>query len=210
MVDVDGVIAVHPDPRGWSANLERDLGLCPKRLHETFFVPHFDDVVHGRVGLHERLSSVLNEIAPHLTSHTLADYWFSQDSHLDHDLLNQLASVRSCGVELHLATVQEHERARYLWETVRLRERFDAIHYAAALGYAKPATEFFAKIENRTGFAPAELFFIDDRAVNVEAARRRGWRAAVWTGHQRLAELMREAGVTEFVPLADHFLANGR
>jgi putative hydrolase of the HAD superfamily len=137
MVDVDGVVVSHPDPKGWSANLEADLGLSPTRLQEAFFARHFGDIIHGRAGLHERLAPVLADIAPHLTSQRLADYWFAHDSHLDHALLEQLAAIRSRGVALHLATVQEHERAAYLWNTVGLRDRFDAIHYAADLGFTK-------------------------------------------------------------------------
>lgn len=54
-----------------------------------------------------------------------------------------------------------------------LSDRFDAIHYAADLGHAKPAPEFYAAIEARTGYAPTDIFFIDDKAANVEAARAR-------------------------------------
>ncbi len=190
MVDVDGVIVAHPDPKGWSVNLERDLGLKIEDLQAKFFALHFGDIIHGRAALRERLGPVLEQIAPHLTCDQLCTYWFENDSHLDHDLLDQLADLRAQGVELHLATVQEHERAAYLWETMALKERFDAIHYAAALGHAKPAPEFYAAIEARTGFAPADLFFIDDKAANVEAAQARGWRAAVWTGRERLADLL--------------------
>ncbi|HEY9233476.1 MULTISPECIES: HAD-IA family hydrolase [Phenylobacterium] len=196
MIDVDGVIVAHPDPRGWSVNLERDLGLKVEVLQEKFFAPNFEDIVHGRAALRERLAPVLAEIAPHLTCDQLCDYWFRADSHLDHELLAELAEVRARGVELHLATVQEHERAAYLWETMGLKDRFDAMHYAAALGHAKPAPGFYAEIEARTGFAPQDLFFIDDKAANVEAARARGWKAAVWTtGRQRLADLLAEAGL---------------
>lgn len=195
MIDVDGVIVAHPDPKGWSANLERDLGLKVEALQEKFFALHFGDIIHGRAALRERLGPVLEQIAPHLTCDQLCAYWFENDSHLDHDLLDQLAALRARGVELHLATVQEHERATYLWETMALKERFDAIHYAADLGHAKPSPEFYAVIEARTGLAPADIFFIDDKAPNVEAARARGWKAALWTGEQRLADLLAEAGL---------------
>ncbi len=196
MIDVDGVIVVHADPKGWSANLERDLGLSREVLQSAFFAPHFSDIVHGRAGLYDRLTPVLAEIAPHLTARALTDYWFARDSGLDEGLLDQLAEVRARGVALHLATVQEHERAAYLWEVAGLRDRFDAMHYAAALGCAKPEPEFYAAIEARTGFAPDEMFFIDDRPENVEAAQARGWRSAVWTGRERLETVMRDAGVT--------------
>lgn len=195
MVDVDGVVVIHPDPRGWSANLERDLGLSPSRLQEAFFRPHFGDIVRGRAGLEDRLAPVLAEIAPHLGVEDLIGYWFGHDAHLDHDLLDQLADLRKQGLELHLATVQEHRRAAYLWTELGLRDRFDAVHYAADLGWAKPADGFYAAIEARTGYVGADLFFIDDRADNVEAARARGWLGAVWTGEERLADVMRAAGV---------------
>ena len=193
MVDVDGVVVVHPDPAGWSTNLKRDLGLAIELLQEKFFAPNFHDIVHGRAALRERLAPVLADIAPQLTCDQLCAYWFENDSHLDHDLLDQLAAFRAQGYALHLATVQEHERAAYLWNDMGLKDRFDAIHYAADLGHAKPADGFYAAIEARTGFAPADLFFIDDKAANVLAAQARGWKAAVWTGQDRLADLIAAA-----------------
>lgn len=195
MVDVDGVVVVHPEPGGWATHLERDLGLSKAALQAAFFAPHFDDVIHGRAALRERLAPVLEEIAPHLTCDELCAYWFREDAHLDHGLLDQLAQQRAAGIAVHLATVQEHERAAYLWETMALKDRFDAIHYAADLGHAKPAPEFYAAIEARTGYAAADIFFIDDKAANVEAARARGWNAAVWTGRDRLADLIARAGL---------------
>jgi putative hydrolase of the HAD superfamily len=195
MVDVDGVVVVHPEPGGWATHLERDLGLSKAALQAAFFAPHFDDVIHGRAALRERLAPVLEEIAPHLTCDELCAYWFREDAHLDHGLLDQLAQQRAAGIAVHLATVQEHERAAYLWETMALKDRFDAIHYAADLGHAKPAREFYAAIEARTGYAPADIFFIDDKAANVEAARARGWNAAVWTGQDRLADLIAREGL---------------
>lgn len=189
MVDVDGVIVV-PRAGGWAADLEADLGLSRAALAEHFFATHWDDVVMGRAGLHERLAPVLAKIAPHLTSQQLAAYWFEKDAQLDRQLLDDLAEVRSLGLALHLATVQEHCRADHLWTTLGLRERFDAMHYAADLGCGKPDPAFFAAIETRTGLAPAEMRLIDDRLENVEAARTVGWGAVHWTGETRLRGLL--------------------
>jgi putative hydrolase of the HAD superfamily len=196
MVDVDGVIIRHPDPRGWSGNLERDLGVDPRRLQAAFFRPHFADVVCGRAALRDRLGPVLREIAPHLTCDQLIDYWFANDAHLDAGLLNQLAEARAAGLQLHLATVQEHERARYLWRDLRLCDRFDAMHYAADLGWSKPADAFFVAIERRTGVPPSEIAFIDDKQDNIDAARKRGWAAEVWTGEHSLADVLRNAATS--------------
>lgn len=195
MVDVDGVIVVHPHGRRWDWNIEADLGVTSEDLQRAFFQPHFRDVLLGRADLHERLTATLAEIAPHVTPAALSAYWFAQDSHLDDVLLADLTSVRAGGIQVHLATLQEHHRARYLWSALKLGERFDAIHHSAALGCAKPDAAFFRAIEARTGLAPAELLLIDDLLPNVEAARACGWNAVAWDGTQRLTDLLRCAGV---------------
>jgi putative hydrolase of the HAD superfamily len=190
MVDVDGVLIVHPDERGWSADLERDLGIRPAKLQEAFFRRHWDDVTHGRATLRERLAPVLQDISPHVSCEELIDYWFANDGHVNDALLAELASVRAGGIEVHLATVQEHERARYLWEELDFRSSFDGLHYAAELGCSKPAASFYRSIEARTGFRPQDLFLIDDLIANVEAAVLSGWAAALWTGKATLRSLL--------------------
>jgi len=192
MVDVDGVLVVHPDARGWSTNLERDLGISASGLHAGFFERHWDDVVHGRATLRQRLAPVLRDIAPHVTCDALIDYWFANDAHVNCDLLAELAEIRASGIEVHLATVQEHERARYLWDELDFRGRFDGLHYAAELGCSKPDAGFYRSIETRTGFRPRNLFLVDDRIANVEGAISCGWAAALWTGGDGLRSLLPE------------------
>jgi putative hydrolase of the HAD superfamily len=190
MVDVDGVLVTHPDPSGWHVHLKRDLGLSPDDLQQHFFAYHWDDVVHGRAGLRERLSLVLAKLTPQIEPDRLIRYWFANDAHVNKPLLRELISLRCQGLATHLATVQEHERAQYLWETLDLREYFDGMHYAAALGCSKPDATFFRAIETRTGFKPSEIFFIDDKLANIEAAWAAGWRAALWTGDSSLQTLL--------------------
>jgi putative hydrolase of the HAD superfamily len=190
MVDVDGVI-VHPKyPGGWAERLEADLGLAVGDLGRFFFAPHWQDVSLGRADLHDRLGPVLAEIAPHLTSRQVTDYWFAHDAQFDDQLLKDLAVYREKGLALHLATVQEHHRARYLWETLGLRDHFDEIHYSAGFGVGKPDPAFFRAVEARTGFAPAELLLIDDRVENVTSAQSCGWGGILWDGHQGLAMIV--------------------
>jgi putative hydrolase of the HAD superfamily len=192
MVDVDGVLIVHPDERGWTANLDRDLGIAASTLQSAFFHQHWDDVVHGRASLRERLAPVLQNLSPRVTCDQLIDYWFSNDAHVNQALLAELATIRASGVEVHLATVQEHERARYLWEELDFRSRFDWLHYSAELGCSKPVASFYKSIEARTSFRAQELFLIDDKIANVEGALSSGWAAVLWTGRDRLHSLLRD------------------
>ncbi|MNE19505.1 Phosphoglycolate phosphatase [compost metagenome] len=192
MVDVDGVVIRHPDPSGWSARIEEELGVPRLALQARFFKTCWDDVVHGRAALRDRLAPVLAEIAPHVSCDQLISYWFEGDAHLDAALLTQLAEVRGAGVSLHLATVQEHERASYLWNRLRLRDLFDDMHYAAQLGVSKPSQDFYAAVEQRVALPASAIAFIDDTERNVEAARARGWRAALWTPGATLSSLIPE------------------
>ncbi len=195
MVDVDGVI-VHPaHPGGWAERIEADLGVSRADLDRAFFAPHWEDVVLGRADLHERLAPVLADIAPHLSAEQLIQYWFAKDARLDQVLLDDLAMLRAHGVAMHLATLQEHRRARHLWKNLGLCDRFDAMHYAADLGTAKPDPAFFRTIEARTGLAAADLVLIDDRISNVQAARACGWRAILWNDSSQLNRALAEQGL---------------
>jgi 2-haloacid dehalogenase len=56
---------------------------------------------------------------------------------------------------------------------------------------AKPDPRIYAIAERRFAYPPQALFFIDDSAANVEAARARGWQAHLFTGAAALeAELV--------------------
>jgi putative hydrolase of the HAD superfamily len=192
MVDVDGVIIRHPSPSGWSTHIEEHLGVPRAALQALFFRQHWGDIVHGRAALRERLAPVLLKIAPHVSCDQLIRYWFEGDAHLDDALLAQLAEVRASGVALHLVTVQEHERASYLWRTLNLRDHFDDMHYAAQLGVSKPSQAFYEAVERRVSLPPSAIAFVDDDLTNVQAARVRGWNAVLWTPGSHLHALIPE------------------
>lgn len=190
MVDVDGVL-VHGRPSDGLplfTYLERDLGLRLDMLQEAFFKTCWREIVTGREALEPRLAEVLGEIAPGLSARTLIDYWFENDSRLDHVLLNDLAALRSEGTHMFLATNQEHMRAAYLMDEIGLSARFDGIFYSAALGHQKPAVEFFRLATERVGIAANEIGFIDDIQANIEAARQFGWKAMQWTPDTKLRD----------------------
>ncbi len=192
MIDVDGVVIRHPQGPRWDDSIQADLGLDPARFQSDFFAVHWQDVVNGRADLHERLALALPGFAPHLTPETLTAYWFAKDAHLDEGFLAQLEAL-SDRYALHLATVQEHRRAAYIWNELGLKDRFDAMHYAADYGCGKPEPAFFEAVAKRTCHAPDELLLIDDSARNVESAKACGWRAGLWDGTRSVAEVVAEA-----------------
>jgi putative hydrolase of the HAD superfamily len=193
MVDVDGVlIRGRPgDGLHWSTGLEADLNLSFATLLSQFFHPYWQAIVTGKDNLRPRLRHVLHEIAPHVTADELIDYWFRNDAGVDAVLLLELTKIKAAGVEVHLATNQEYERARYLLETLGLGMQVHRCHYSADIGWRKPDPEFFGEVVRRTGLAPSSLLLLDDAEENVRAAILAGWNAMQWTGTDSSFEILR-------------------
>ena len=183
MLDVDGVLVNGrpEDGRHWQTSIERDLGVSADTLHDTFFGPHWDHIVVGRTGLMEHVGTVLREIAPQVDPRAFVAYWFHNDSRLAESLLPELSLVRSAGIRVYLATNQEHLRAAFLMDTLRLADHVDGIFYSARLGARKPEREFFDRVREEVGLGGEEILLVDDSRSNTDAAREAGWQAIHWT-----------------------------
>lgn len=75
-------------------------------------------------------------------------------------------------------------------------KEFDARFISGKMGVIKPDPEIYRRLEEETGFAGGELFFIDDRDDNIAAARARGWGGHVFTTpEQLLPDIVAEFGL---------------
>jgi putative hydrolase of the HAD superfamily len=183
VLDCDGVVVLgHPEGGRWDKHLMRDLGMKLELLQERFFRAHFAGIVTGETDLFEVLERVWPELECAATPRAFVDYWLANDSRLDFDVLATVDRWRADGGKAFLATVQEHNRARYLWDALKLREHFDGMLYSAALGARKPHPEFFERaLAKLPVSSPEEILFLDDFAKNVEAAKALGWEAHLHT-----------------------------
>lgn len=189
MVDVDGVLVNGrpQDGKHWSTDLETDLGLSPSLFHERFFTPYWDKIVTGKLDLLSALKPVLSDLAPYLTAEDFIAYWFKNDARLNTELIETLKFYRSAGVQITLATNQEHLRAKHITWTLKLNELTDAVYYSAALGVKKPDHAFFEKITCLSKLRPDEIILIDDTLANIITAKECGWHVIHWTKKSRLA-----------------------
>ena len=183
MLDVDGVVVTGrpEDGRSWATDIERDLGIAPDALHAHFFAPHWGDVVIGRKPLLDALAESLPALSPSLAAQDFIDYWFSKDARIDEAVLAACDTLRGRGVQVFLATNQEHLRAAYLMDRLALRNHVDGIVYSAEIAARKPDRAFFAAAEKRSGAAPRDILLVDDTKANIDAARDAGWQAMHWT-----------------------------
>jgi putative hydrolase of the HAD superfamily len=202
--DVDGVLVhgYHSRPelqRRWDENLLEDLGIAPEDFKDKFIFDVFvKKVLIGKVGLVEALDLVLPQLGYKGPTQRIVSYWLEHDSRLNVELIDVVRKLRAGGgVKLYIATNQEHLRAQWLWQTLRLGEIFDDMFYAARLGVMKPEPRYFDEVERRIGRQAEPPLFFDDTEKVVAGARKSGWEAVVYNGiedcigHPWIAEQLR-------------------
>lgn len=196
MLDVDGVLidGRPEDGRNWSFSLHEDLGIEPSVLIEKFFMKSWADIVTGKRDLLPELSEVLAKIPVKVTVEELVKYWFEMDSRIVDPVLRDCRAARQNGVSVILATNQEHLRARYLMETLRLEKEVDGIIYSAQAGVRKPDAGFFEQAVRVSGLQPKDLLLVDDTPANVMAAAEAGWRSVQWTRGASLSTILDQVG----------------
>ncbi|GAA1760474.1 hypothetical protein GCM10009795_003670 [Nocardioides hankookensis] len=117
---------------------------------------------------------------------------------VDPESLSLIAALRAQGYGVHLATNQEHHRARYMRDVLGFETLFDVAVYSCDIGTAKPDPAYFEKAVSLIGAPAGTVLFVDDKQANVDGARSVGLVAERWEladGHQRLHELLATHGV---------------
>ena len=193
VLDCDGVVVRgHRDGGRWDRNLQRDLGIDATALQERFFKPHWRAIALGEADMREVLARVWPALGSAASADAFVDYWFANDAMLDDDVLAAVDAWRASGGKAYLGTVQEHHRARYLWDTLGLEAHFDAIHYSAGLGATKPDAAFYERLHAKLPVAKrGDVIFLDDALPNVDAAKAFGWRATHFRGADDLRAALR-------------------
>ncbi len=207
--DIDGVLinGWHAKPerrRPWDATIAKDLGIDGAIVRQLLFEtrtsapPAYHACAIGRRDLKEALAEILPSAGYTGSVDAYLRYWFEHDAVLNDPVLDVVRRLgRHAGVELHIATIQEHHRAAFLWNDVGLRNHFRDIWYSARVGHLKYAPEFFATVNEALGIAPGERpLFFDDTEEIVAVACAAGWDAHVFDSvadlhhHPRLEHLL--------------------
>jgi putative hydrolase of the HAD superfamily len=105
---------------------------------------------------------------------------------LDDRMLAWANAVAEQGVPVGLLSNMVQEIGAYLRDTLQLFERFASVTYSYELRLAKPDPDIYLYALERLGVAPADALFVDDRAVNVEAAHAVGMHTHHFRGHDLL------------------------
>lgn len=91
------------------------------------------------------------------------------------DLARRAAAA---GIEIALATNQEHRRARYLRDRLSAVISIHSFIYSADLGAQKRQPAFFELASQKLDVkSPRQVLFVDDTKANTNQATLAGWRA---------------------------------
>lgn len=195
LFDVDGVLinGYHAKPEKhvtWNQNLLDDLGVDPDRFNSEFIHDVFvKKVIVGQMSLLEALERTLPRLGYRGPAMAFVGYWLNHDSNLDAavvDLVRRLGKAPD--VRLFLATNQEHMRAQWIWQTLKLGDIFEDMFHSARVGHAKPSRAYFEWVSNTLGPQREPPLFFDDREDIVRAARAHGWEAVHFTSFADAAE----------------------
>ena len=74
-------------------------------------------------------------------------------------------------------------------------KEFDMRHISGHMQVIKPEPRIYEMVEERCGFAPESILFVDDRADNIAAAEARGWQGHLFEGPQGWADRLVAEGL---------------
>jgi 2-haloacid dehalogenase len=102
-----------------------------------------------------------------------------------------LDELRGAGVPVYVLSNASAETWPYAVERFPFLDRFEGVLLSGEVGMAKPDPEIFDELCRRFGLVPESTIFVDDKAANVDAARRLGFTAHHFIGAPGLrAELV--------------------
>lgn len=117
--------------------------------------------------------------------------------HIDGSIALQRA-LRAKGVPVFALSNAGHDTLEMAAADLPFLGDFDRLYVSGRMGVIKPDPRIYAMVEDDCGVAPDRLLFTDDRADNITAAARRGWRThqfESWQGWAR--RLVAEGLLTE-------------
>jgi len=94
------------------------------------------------------------------------------------DILRRVKALGLPVAALSNFAADTYLRGREMYPVLR---EFDHEFISGRVNLAKPEPAFYALLERETGFAGADIFFVDDRPENILEADRRGWRTHHFT-----------------------------
>jgi putative hydrolase of the HAD superfamily len=180
LFDADGVLIFK---LRFARLLSSEYGIT-REMTRPFFRGPFEACMVGAADLEDVLPPHLAAWGWRGTLDEFVSLWLETEDAVDERVVAVVRALRESGLTCCLATTQECHRAAYMRDEMGFGDLFDHLFFSCETGCTKPNPGFYAAVEETLGLEGQRLLFFDDDAVNVAAARARGWRAEVYVVFQ--------------------------
>lgn len=192
--DVGGVLLTNAWDRG-----QREAALEHFNLDEEEFADRHELVAssfeRGKIGLDEYLDRTVFYRTRAFSREEFKNYMFSL-SQPDNETLSLARTLAGSGKYL-MGTINNESRELNLYriEKFGLREVFTLFVSSCFVGFRKPEVDIYRLALEITQKRPEECCFIDDRALNLEVAKRLGMHTIEMENVEQLRTELQKLGV---------------
>lgn len=190
VLDFGNVIS-EPQDTGCYERMAEIAGLSRDFFMEAFwkYRPEYDrGTIRGRQMYRDVLAEAgvkgseaeLDDLADRLLSEDLGS-WF----HISQPVTDWALSLRKSGFKLGILSNMPFDFLERYGDKIELFFKADVALFSCDVNLIKPEPAIYAEMVNRLGCRADEIAFFDDLPANIEAARRAGYNAFVWTGLER-------------------------
>ena len=145
----------------------------------------FEELERGEVSRKEFLDRV-RPILNHASDAEIVEAWNAMLSHIDLSTFEYLDKLRPRYRTYILSNINTYH-AEWVAKAMRsasseqdISQYFDHVFYSHEIGHRKPENRAWQIIVEQKGIDPKKTLFIDDKEINIEAAKALGFIALHW------------------------------
>jgi len=194
-LDIGGVLLTN----GWDRQARNEaaekFGLEGSEMDERHHLT-FDTYEEGKLSLDEYLARVIFYEPRSFTPHEFREFMFSQSQPYAETiaLLRQLKERH--GLKVAAVSNEGRELTEYRIRTFDLGSLFDVFIASCFVHYRKPDHDIYRLALDTVQVAPANVLYVDDRAMFVEVARSLGIHGLHYTGLDAARQTLATHGLT--------------
>ena len=163
-------------------------------INENMLSDVFSKHLHNLDSGNVQEKTFWDKIADDVNSHTLKENteslwntYFRKNAKPNQDVINLAKTIRENSYTMGIISNIEEITHRVV-EDWNVLEHFEHKFMSYQIGFSKPDSRIYEHVIERLPFDPTQMIFIDDKAPNVEAAKRSRINAIHFTGFSELVE----------------------
>ena len=163
-------------------------------LLDEAFSKHLHELDSGKI--HEKIfwEKVADEVdsdALYKTTESLWDTYFRKNAKLNHDVINLAKSLQKNSYTMGIISNIE-EVTHKIVDDWKVLDTFEHHFMSYQIGFSKPDQKIYEHVLAKLCFEPHEIFFVDDKKSNVDAAKKSGLISVLFEDYKTLKKSIDE------------------